>query len=46
MNTNSKRSFRQILLDLFEDQVFAFAMAYAGAKSDYNTVRALENKLR
>ena len=43
---NSKRSFKQFLRDLFEDEVFAFAMAYAGAKSDYSTVRALEDKLR
>ena len=42
---NNKRSFRQILHDLFEDEVYAFAMAYAAAKSDYSTIRYLENKL-
>ena len=46
MNSSKKRSFREILHDLFEDGVFAFAMAYAGAKSDYETVRALESQLR
>ena len=31
--------------DIFEDGVFAFAMAYAGAKSDYVKVRSFEDKL-
>ena len=41
---NTKRSFRQILRDLFEDQVYAFAMAYA--KGDTRKVRALEDRLQ
>lgn len=45
MKTTSKRSVKQFFRDLFEDEVFAFAMAYAGAKSDYETVRSLESKL-
>ena len=43
---NRKRSFRQILRDLFEDEVYAFAMAYAGSKNNYDAVRALEDKLQ
>lgn len=46
MMNNSKRTFRQIIRDLIEDQVFAFAMAYKGAKSDYAAVRTLEGMLR
>lgn len=42
--TNSKRTLMQILRDLFEDEVYAFAMSYA--KGDYEKVRALESKLR
>ena len=41
---NSKRSLMQILHDLFEDEVYAFAMAYA--KGDYDKVRMLEVQLR
>ncbi len=44
MNTNSKRSLMQILRDLFEDEVYAFAMSYA--KGDVEKVNALESKLR
>ena len=46
MKMNRRRSVRQILRDLFEDEVYAFAMAYAGSKSNYDAVRALENRLR
>lgn len=42
---NNKRNFRQIMHDIFKDGVFAFAMAYAGAKSDYARVRSFEDKL-
>ena len=41
----NKRNFWQIMHDMFEDGVFAFAMAYAGAKSDYAKVRSFEDKL-
>ena len=44
MNIKSKRSLMQILHDLFEDEVYAFAMSYA--KGDYEKVRSLESKLR
>ncbi len=39
------RTFKQIIHDFFEDSVFAFAMAYAGSKGDYTTVRVMEEKL-
>ena len=42
---NSKRNFKQIVNDIFTDGIFAFAMAYAGAKSDYAKVKAFEDKL-
>lgn len=41
---NTKRSLMQIIRDFYEDQVYAFAMAYAGKNIDM--VRALEDQLR
>jgi len=41
---NSKRTLMQVLRDFFEDEVYAFAMAYA--KGDYTKVRTLEDQLR
>ena len=41
---NSKRSLMQMIRDFYEDQVYAFAMAYA--RGNLEKVKSLEDQLR
>ena len=41
---NTKRSLMQMIRDFYEDQVYAFAMAYAGGNVE--KVKSLEDQLR
>ena len=44
MSKKSKRTFMQIIHDMIEDGVYAFAMCYA--KDNLESVRMFEEKLR
>lgn len=40
-----KRTFKQIVHDLIEDSIYAFAMSYAVQRGDYEMLRAFEENI-
>ena len=44
MKAKNKKSFREVLHYILEEEAAAITMAYAGSRGDYETVRLLEDR--
>ena len=46
MKAKTKRTFRQILHDIMEEETLAITMAYAGSRGDFETARELQKRIQ